>query len=134
MRKNTIIAVEDTHLGVIHIPYYEEFISVENNKIKMKETIFLVESFFFNSIRIPVFKKRYFNTFINKEYRRGDIIYREKEIIEYIYFTKEGEIELTFRVNFLELNKIIRILQGKFNIELNYEDCYTLKNGKIFLM
>jgi len=46
-RTATIIADEETHVGVIDIEVYKEFILIEKQKLKAREIMFFIDNFFF---------------------------------------------------------------------------------------
>jgi CRP-like cAMP-binding protein len=127
-RTATIRAEKDTHLGYIELEVYKEYVQIEKQRSKLKEISFLSENFFFKTIKKLVFQKRYFPLFIYEECYKGDILFRETNLSNNIFFIKEGEVELTINRNVLELSQITKSLIN-LNIFHN-ENCeiYELKN------
>jgi hypothetical protein len=94
----------------------------------IKEIMYLIDNFYFQSIKPIIFRKRYFNDFKKCEITRGESLSIEGEIFSHIYLIKEGEVEITLSQNLLDLNNLINILEEK--IGRVWEDKGTIKSGK----
>jgi CRP-like cAMP-binding protein len=127
-RTATICAIEDTHFGFLEIPIYREYIQMEKQKLSTKEISFLIENFFFNSINNKVFEKKYFNHFFPEMFYKGNILFKDGENLEHIYFIKEGEIEIVLNRNILEIYKIIKYLVNLEFCETEGFEKYQLKH------
>lgn len=121
-------------LASISSVIYTDFIQVESKKISKKNSMFLIDNFFFKGISKMMFETRFY-PFFNKEfYPKGTVLFRENDEIEKIYFLKEGEVEISTYKTFLELNSYykenIKILVDKIsktkNIYLTNEEISEL--------
>jgi hypothetical protein len=90
--------------------------------------MFLVENFFFKKMNYKFFEKKYFPHFIYEEYHRGSIILNENENNKYIYFLKDGDIELTINKSLLDIHNLVKTLIE--SAKLVDENEFTLTNGK----
>jgi len=128
-RTASIITLEDTHLGCLESNIYKEHISVHKRRFVLKEIMFLSGNFFFSSIKKETFESNFYLCFIYEEFFRGDIIIKENQPIKYIYFIKEGEIEISCNKNILEIHKIIKLLTSlKINFPSTVKEPYKLQN------
>ena len=107
-----------TYLGLIQHSIYNEYIAKEKLRIGMMEMSFFIDNFFFQPINKELFKNKYFYDFIYFESKKFDSLHKEKECLKNIYFTKEGEIELTFQMSLEELNKFIFYNSRKYEINI----------------
>jgi len=64
-----------------------------------------------------VFENKYYFEFTFAEIKRNKIIIPENELPEYMYFIKEGEIEITFNANFFQLIDAIRKIASLINFQ-----------------
>lgn len=99
--------------------------------MKIKESKYLIECFFYNVISVSTFQKKHFLNFIFSEKQRFDLLYSDDETVDYIYFIKEGEIELSLNKNMIELHILIKALINKSANKINFDN-YDLKNGKTY--
>ena len=103
-------------------------LKAERIKARFKEEQFLQENFFLKRIKNDKFSRKYFSDFIYKEYKKGDIIFKENESLDYVYFIKSGEVSTSFQKNILELNKIIHDLTKKSGIKIS-QSGYEIKSN-----
>jgi CRP-like cAMP-binding protein len=127
-RSGTIVAETDTHLGYFDVEVYNEYLALEKQRLTLKEISFLADNYFFTPIQKKIFEKRFFNHFIYEEHYRGERIINENEEIQFIYFIKEGEVELTINKSTLELHKLVKYLQNLNIIDDGGIKEYQLKN------
>jgi hypothetical protein len=121
IRTASILTSEDCYLGKIQQELYHDYISNEKHKTILKEIDFLSVNFFFKSIPIGVFKKKYFYDFVAIDLGKNNILYNEKDLAETIYFIKEGEIEIRIVSNLLELSKKLEGLVESTKAVKNFE-------------
>ena len=131
--KHSARVIEPIHLGYIDQYLYNDFVNLEFQKLKLKENLFIIDNYVFQSIKSSYFKKKYFQEFHAEEYERGKILFKKGETLNYIYFTKEGEIDLALRINFLELNYIIQTFTLKLRATDMSNNEYKLENGYIII-
>jgi hypothetical protein len=91
--------------------------------------MFLVQNFFFNNINLKIFERKYFSHFIYEEYLRGSTIFNENENNKYIYFLKDGDVEITINKSLLEIHNLVKVLIDSGT--LTDENEFNLKNGNI---
>ena len=116
-KAETAITDEDnTIILKIDESIYKEKISKELNNYRMRETKFLNENFFFNDVSRFNFNK-IFELFHFKEFKKGDIVIQEKDnhAQNFIYFIREGILDITINLNLIELLKLIKELVYKKN-------------------
>ncbi len=126
-RTATIQANKDTYLCYIYSDHYRDYILAEKQKLKIKEIKFFVECFLYNLISIPIFEKKCFSNFTYHELFRNETLYFEDDSLDYLYFIKEGEIELSLNKNLLELHVLIKTLITKTGNKNKIK--YDIHNG-----
>ena len=112
-RNATIIASEDTDVGFLEMGLYSSNLAEEKSKIIKKQLIVLLKNFYFNKINPKKFEKKYFGYFIRNIYKKGDIVFKEDEKPQFVYFIEDGRVELSTTKNILEMQKTIDILEKK---------------------
>ena len=125
-RKATIIAEEDTDLAYLSNKLYYNQIASEKAillQIKIKN---MHQNFFFHRIQYYKFSKKYFTWFRKEKYNKGDILFKEDEIIKYLYFIQEGSVEITFNKSMNEIEELINIMKNKEELLVrnNYIDIH----------
>ena len=88
---------------------------MEKKKIIHKECLFLLENFF-SSIKFYLFYSKHFHLFTQHEYSNGKNLFTEEDKFEYIYFVKDGEVELSLNMNVFQIDEKIHLLSNKLNI------------------
>ena len=77
-------------------------------------------SHFFSNIKYYKFREKYFKLFTHEKYYKGDILFKEGENIKYIYFIKEGSVQLYTSKSINDIESLLTILiQKKETIKLN---------------
>lgn len=89
-----IIAAEDTHLGLINKNIYDQYILAEKNKLKEQHLNFLFSLTFNNFLNKAKFEREYFDQFIFQEYFKDEVLVKENQQCEYVYFIYEGALIL----------------------------------------
>ena len=110
-RDSTIIAITDCNLCYLDMVSYKNILRLEKKKVSREESSFLKDNFIFNQI-ITCFEKLYFSNFIQVELKMGDIIQEEGSPLEFVFFLKEGEIELSINCNIKQINHLIKYLKS----------------------
>ena len=98
---------EDTHLGFLDQEVYKGYIYKEKMKYINKEIQFLHPNFFFKHIKVDIFRIRYFNYFTYHDYHKNKNIFSQGNLVDYIYFIKEGEIDISFDQTIITLNELV---------------------------
>ena len=110
----------------------------------MREIDFLVKNFFFKGIINQYFEKKFLNFFVYEEVYKNEIIFRENNPVDYVYFIKEGSCEIFINKNILEIHDMInylselikhkniiqsniRVKNDYFSIQDHFEDIQKMK-------
>jgi hypothetical protein len=72
-----------------------------------REIQFLHPNFFFKHIKLEVFREKYFNYFTNHDFSKQRYIFSQEDHVDYVYFIKEGEVEINLKTNLLGINDLI---------------------------
>ena len=112
-RNATIAATEDIHTAYISCSSYFHNVVSEKAALIDKKVHFLNTNFIFGKINQKRFEQKYFGLFINKNYKKGDIIYHEGDLPLNVYFIEKGDVELYSSKNIFELQKVIEYLEKK---------------------
>ena len=123
----TAISNSDSFLLTLPYEIYNQYVTIEKDKVKMKEIAFLMSTFIFKHFNLGKFRKSYYNYFKLKEYHKGDIIISEnKQMIDHILIIKEGELTLTINKTTKELFGIVKymdnLLREKIKIMLDISE------------
>ena len=128
-RNETAICIENTELIYIMNKLYINNIIPKKNMILERKTAFLGRNYLFNKIAPKKFVKRYFDLFKLETYSKGDVLFEEIVPLEYVFFIKEGYINLLTSKSILEMemfineiNKKIKDVQNIFNYSDNKDD------------
>ena len=118
-RNATIKTIEDTHFCCLGNHHYNSYIRIEKQRLTNKEISFLVDNFFFKNIPYKLFEHKTFAYFYYGERTKGEIICKENHPLEYLYFIKEGKVELTIKKTIPELyDTAIQLSKLKYNFPI----------------
>jgi CRP-like cAMP-binding protein len=104
---------------------------IERQKLITNEINFLLENFFFKAFSVNFFRKKYFYDFVLTDYNKGQVLFREKESADHLFFIAEGEIELKIESTVPELSDTIKNLLNLTNLNRqfkDYESDFFIKN------
>ena len=128
-REETVICTENCELIYIINKLYINNIMPKKSLILEKKTAFLGKNYLFDKIAPKKFIKKYFDLFKLETYNKGDILFEEAQPLDYIYFIKEGNVNLLTSKSILEMemflneiNKKLNDVQSIFNNVENKED------------
>ena len=107
---------------------YKDFIKLERAKIIDSQVDFFLNNFFFSKIHKEHFTKLYFPLFETVNYKMNQIIVKENEKVDYVYFIKSGTVKLTSNRSILETHIIIELIKNIFN-NSEERDNLTLDNN-----
>lgn len=106
-RTATLISMENCSFGVINKNDYESCIKNVNEKNRKKFFTVIYSYNIFQYISRYVFEKKYFNFFKYKKCERNEILVKENEKNENMFFIINGEFELSTSRNIVEVNNLI---------------------------
>lgn len=120
-RSATIKTIDETEFCYLDIQSYNSFLLAEKQRLTLNEVAFLVNSFFFKAISFFVFERKYLNSFIYQENYKKDVLFQEETKVDYIYFIKEGQVELKTKKSVFEIHSLITSL-SEFGSHNNDKD------------
>jgi len=109
---SVIAGNEDAHLAIINKKLYYELIYEEKIKLRNTYKDFLYSSLFKDFLKKVDFDKKYFESFIYEEYSKNNVIIKEKEDMQYVYFIFEGSFLLKSRKNYYDIHGDIETFEG----------------------
>ena len=107
-RNYTAKIISDTHLCYFDLNNYYNVLLYEYRKILHRDAKFLTENFIFKKIK--QFEEKYFPFFEYEEKNNNQYLFKENEQLDYIYFLKEGIIELSINKNILQIISLLNKL------------------------
>ena len=128
-RNGTMVCQGETEVIYLTNKLYIHNILIKKAINLEKKTSFLSKNYLFNKIPPKKFEKKYFSLFIYETYHKGDILFKENDKLQYVYFIKEGNVKLLSSKSILELellitelNKKIIMVQKYFNNNSSYDN------------
>ena len=110
-RTATIITTAECHFGILTKENFNTSVAEADEKMKQEAMHFFINNSLFKGIEKNNFLRNFFNYFVSIRYDRGDSVFREGDISQYIYFIKKGEFEASFFKSIVEINNIIKSLK-----------------------
>ena len=84
---------------------------------------------FFNKIKYQKFKHKYFKFFKSETYYKGDILFKEGQPINNLYFIQEGTVQLYTSKSINEIESLLTsLLKKKKTLKLNNININTNNN------
>ena len=112
-RTATIIAKEDCHICFLDKKVYNKtLLDINNKDLNRNLHFFLNGPIFLNYNKIYFFRNIY-NLLSCQHINKGELLVKENDNFEDIYFIKEGTFEVKKRCSLLEINNLITRLGGK---------------------
>lgn len=106
-RTASIITIENCSFGVVNKNDYFSFLKNVNTKNRKKFFSVIFSYNIFQNISRYVFEKKYYNFFKYQKCERNQMLVRENEKNETIFFTLNGEYEISTNRNIVEVNNLI---------------------------
>ena len=101
--------LSNSHLCYFDLNSYYNFLLSEYKIILHRDSKFLIDNFIFKSIS-KQFEEKYFPFFKYEEININHYLFTENQPLEYIYFLKDGIVELTINKNTLQINYLLENL------------------------
>ena len=83
----------------------------ERDKNSLSQVDFLVNNFFFRSIKKFIFERYFLNIFEFENYQSGQKICEENSTVRYLYFIKKGKVKLSYNKSILEIHSLINLIK-----------------------
>ena len=121
------------YLLMIKNNVFKEFSNNEKSEFTYDTNNFLVDNFFFNSIKKTIFGNYYLNLFEKEHYKLGQKICNENDLVENVFFIKEGKVKLFTKKSVLEIHMLINIIKElvkkkKLDEDTDIDYCNQEKN------
>ena len=110
-RKYALKSLSDSYICYIDLEEYIYYFIEEYKEYMHNQASFLINNFIFKRIH-KHFEKYYFHYFYFEEINANEYLFKENDPIEYIYFLKEGTVELTINKNIFKINDLINKLSS----------------------
>ena len=104
---HTIISLSDCDIVKINKINYNDLMKVSLAKLKNKFYNLILTYKIFENIPFASFNKKYYNYFKYIKLTKNQLLFKEGDICDNIYFISKGEYELYVDINIHEINKII---------------------------
>ncbi len=115
LRTATIITSTESHFGTLNKKSYNESLKSGAEKQQRQTLVFLTNFPVFNNLPSIVFFKRYFTYFSEKNPIKGTYIYNQGDKPNCFALLREGNYEVTAKINIQELTTLIINLLNKGN-------------------
>ena len=107
-RNATIRTEEECFMFSLTQKLYNWILVSTINLIKEYDISFLQRNYFFNGISVKIFDKFYFPMFKILSKEKNEIIHKQNDLINSIYFLKEGKIKLEICLSIIDIYNLIR--------------------------
>ena len=116
-RTATIITKNLCSFGTLTKNIYDLCLRNTQERLKLNKIMFFIDGPIFDGVGQLIFEQKYYNWFKQVEGKNGEYIFKQKAPKKAIYFIKKGEIEMTSKMSFKELNEIIIKMGGELEDE-----------------
>ena len=132
-RTATIITKTPCCFGTLTKNIYDLCLRNTQERLKLNKIMFFINGPIFDGVGQMMFEQKYYNWFKEVEGKNGEYIFKQKFPKKSIYFIKKGEIEMTSKMSFKELNEIIIKMGGELDDEQKIKKlCITEPDFKKF--
>jgi hypothetical protein len=90
---------EETNFAIMEKKLFYENILSEKKKLRISNCQFLFDLIFDKFLIKKNFEIKYFDNFKYGELNKGDVIYKENDKVDYVYFIIEGQLDLNIKKN-----------------------------------
>ena len=107
-RTATIICYENSVFGSLSKSAYNNCLRDIEVRKRRNYVNFILSFPIFTEMRWNIFESRYFNYFKLEQINHGDLIIKQNDIYEKVYFVKEGQFQLNSRLSANDLTEILK--------------------------
>ena len=135
-RTATLVSIDQCYFGVLNKSEYIMYIKGVNDKNKKKFFNVIYSYNVFQLISKYTFEKKYFNFFKFRKCERGEMLLKENDKCENVFFLLNGKYEISTYRNIIDVNKLL--IQYKQTLStlcnsngINESNSYTNFNNEI---
>lgn len=107
-RNATIRTEEECFMFSLTQKLYNSILVASINLIKEYDILFLKKNYFFNQISPKNFDKLYFPMFKLLSKEKNEIIYKQNNILNSVYFLKEGKVKFEISLSVIDIYNLIK--------------------------
>ena len=116
-RTATIITKTDCFFGTLTKGGYDLCLKSTQDKVRYSKILYFLNGPIFKNVNQNIFESKYFNWFKQVELNKNTVIFTKGSTSKNIFFIRHGELELSVKLTFEELNEIIENLGGRVSEE-----------------
>ena len=134
-RTATIITKTNCFFGTLTKSAYDLCLKSTQDRLRYMKILYFLNGPIFKNVNQNIFESKYFNWFKQIELNKNTVIFTKNSPMKNIFFIRHGELELSVKMSFEELNDIIKGLGGKVNEEKEKKlACDSIEFHKFYYM
>ena len=135
-RTATLISIDHCYFGVLNKSEYIMYIKGVNDKNKKKFFNVIYSYNVFQLLSKYTFEKKYYNFFKFRKCERGEMLLKENEKCENVFFLLNGKFEISTCRNIIDVNKLLiqykqRLSKLCHSNGINESNVYTNYNNEV---
>ena len=131
LREYTVNTLEDCYFGYLEVKQYYKYLKLEKEQKIKEKSNFLLNNFFFGNVNEDIFNYRYLSLFLYEEKSQCNSIINQKDKIDYIYFIKEGTVELMCSHSvYSSYDLLVKVHTNIINLNLNEISEYLFEKNR----
>lgn len=108
LRTASIFVNEKSYFGTLDAESYKSSIKSLQDKMKRENTLFILSTGLFKGISYSLFLNKFWNLFVFRHFKKGDVLFEDTNNREVIFFILRGEIRISSEMNLKKVNNLIR--------------------------
>ena len=127
---NKVISLsKDLELFCFKADTYDDFVRKVQSRLLANQVNFLLDNFFFRSIYKNYFEKYYFKFFELIEYKLKQVIIKENEPVQNIYFIKSGSVKISSNRSIIENHILIELIKNILLKMNSYDNDFDINHA-----
>lgn len=122
LRTASIFVNEKSYFGTLDAESYKSSIKSLQDKMKRENILFILSTGLFKGISYSLFFNKFWNLFVFKHFKKGDVLFEDSNKREVIFFILRGEIRISSEMNLKKVNSLIRGNKKDYSYKINKED------------